>query len=124
MTHPQMTHHLSNQWREFRLENLFLLCQFFCSFFLIRSGTHGPVRAPKNVEKNSLFFIFVDEFQKIIRCFLFPLIFSTNSTNQRNQRNEFNESTNKIFVDLTKFQRIFNEKFNESTKISTNQRKF
>ena len=86
--------------------------------------TTGRTRAPKNVEKNSLFFIFVDEFQKIIRCFLFPLIFSTNSTNQRNQRNEFNESTNKIFVDLTKFQRIFNEKFNESTKISTNQRKF
>jgi len=60
-----------------------------------------------------LFFIFVDEFQKIIRCFLFP-----------DFCNEFNESTNKIFVDLTKFQRIFNEKFNESTKISTNQRKF
>ena len=81
-------------------------------------------RAPKNVEKNSLFFIFVDEFQKIIRCFLFPLIFSTNSTNQRNQRNEFNESTNKIFVDLTKYQRIqrkfqrINENFEKSTKIS------
>ena len=80
-------------------------------------------RAPKNVQKNSLFFIFVDEFQKIIRCFLFPLIFSTNSTNQRNQRNEFNESTKKNFVDLTKFQRIFNENFNESTKISTNSTK-
>ena len=78
----------------------------------------------KKDRKNSLFFISVDEFSKLICCFLFSLIFSTNSTNQRNQRNEFNESTNKIFVDFTKFQRIFNEKFNESTKISTNQRKF
>ena len=84
-------------------------------------------RAPKKIEKNSLFFIFVDEFSKLICCFLFSLIFSTNSTNQRNQRNEFNESTNKIFVDFTKFQRIFNENFNESTKIlkkSSNSLKF
>ena len=84
-------------------------------------------RAPKKIEKNSLFFISVDEFSKLICCFLFSLIFSTNSTNQRNQRNEFNESTNKIFVDFTKFQRIFNENFNESTKIlkkSSNSLKF
>ena len=80
-------------------------------------------RAPKKIEKNSLFFISVDEFSKLICCFLFSLIFSTNSTNQRNQRNEFNESTNKIFVDFIKFQRIFNENFNESTKISTNSTK-
>ena len=81
----------------------------------------------KKDRKNSLFFISVDEFSKLICCFLFSLIFSTNSTNQRNQRNEFNESTNKIFVDFTKFQRIFNEKFNESTKIlkkSSNSLKF
>ena len=94
------------------------------AYIFIQSGISPLIlRAPKNVQKNSLFFIFVDEFQKIIRCFLFPLIFSTNSTNQRNQRNEFNESTKKIFVDLTKFQRIFNENFNESTKISTNSTK-
>lgn len=51
MTHQQMTHHLSNQWREFRLENLFLLCQFFCSFFVIRSGTHGPDRSARDQDK-------------------------------------------------------------------------
>ena len=30
-------------------------------------------RAPKKIEKNSLFFIFVDEFSKLICCFLFSL---------------------------------------------------
>ena len=68
-----------------------------------------PTRAPKKIEKNSLFFISVDEFSKLICCFLFSLIFSTNSTNQRNQRNEFNESTNKIFVDFSKFSTNFNK---------------
>ena len=69
---------------------------------------------------------------KKIRCFLFPLmnfrnwfiVFYFRWFFQRIQRNEFNESTNKIFVDFTKFQRIFNENFNESAKISTDQRKF
>ena len=74
-------------------------------------------RAPKKIEK--------------IRGFLFPLM------NFQNwfivfiifvdYFNEFNESTNKIFVDFTKFQRIFNENFNESTKIlkkSSNSLKF
>ena len=79
----------------------------------------------KKYRKNMLFYNFVDEFSKLICCFLFSLIFF--STNQGNQRNEFTESTNKIFVDFTKFQRIFNEKFNESTKIlkkSSNSLKF
>ena len=39
----------------------------------------GEGKAPKKIEKNSLFFIFVDFY------------------------NEFNESTNKIFVDFRKF---------------------
>ena len=33
------------------------------------------------------------------------------------------KNVEKIFVDLTKFQRIFNENFNESAKISTNSTK-
>ena len=106
-------------------------CELDCIFSsvetLSRPWTSSLPRAPKKIEKKSLFFISVDEFSKLICCFLFSLIFSTNSTNQRNQRNEFNESTNKIFVDFTKFQRIFNEKFNESTKIlkkSSNSLKF
>ena len=76
-----------------------LVCFGYFHILDLRSATAVSTRAPKNVEKNSLFFIFVDEFQKIIRCFLFPLIFSTNSTNQRNQRKfqRINENSQKIF---------------------------
>ena len=91
----------------------------------------GPGQGSRKDRKNSLFFIFVDEFQKIIRCFLFPLmnfqnwfvVFYFRWFFQRIQRiNEINEtnSTNQRI----KFSLILRN-FNEfSTKISTNQRKF
>ena len=62
-----------------------------------------------------LFYNFVDEFSKLICCFLFSLIFfqrikEINETNSPNQRIKFS---------------LILQNFNEfSTKNSTNQRKF
>ena len=67
----------------------------------------------KNEKNDSLFFIFVDQFRKIIRCFLFSLIFQRIQRINKNQRNEINESTVVEISTNQKNQRI-------QRKISTN----
>ena len=75
-------------------------------------------RAPKLSKNYLLFFIFVDPFLKIACCFLFLLIFSTNSTNQQIQQKQIQQINKSLFL-------LKINKFNKSTFVDQqNQQKF